>query len=712
MNEPLEAGREFINRLYPHLNSNEDKFNYIIYSLKNLIKVINGDVVVDDQDSPANHELYTEVQLFALCIREKLEEIKKVLTSKILKYLKKERDNLHASGNDESSTTNNSTTITTATLNDYILVSDIKKEQHNAIKEIFKKTDWSIGSKLDKLMKTGDITTMSCSDIMQTTGFSIVAERINYWRYASHFQSVSRGSFFTNLKVTTVRKLRPEAWGFFCPINTPDGTPCGLLNHLTVGCNVSSTKNTLNTSIFYELGLNPSVDFSKTCLFYNGRIMGSVDETSTFVYSLRRYRMLNDLKVEIIYESKENLASVIYVVDSVSMLLRQVINVKENKKEWIGIREQLFLDIETANFESNDVYYDINKFPYKEIDNLKMFSSLAGCISFGDHNPSPRNMYQCQMAKQTMGFYAYNSHIRTDNKAYQINYLQQPIVHTYNNETFEPYPLGYNCVVAVLSYTAYDMEDAVILNKASVDRGMFKGYVISSQKINLEKHSQIIKVSDVGDVIKENDIVLKYEYDGVELFKRYDHSDTGVVEKVLIYDNGSPSITIIYRHLRVPTIGDKFCSRHGQKGVCSVLWPEENMPFTKKGTRPDIIINPHAFPSRMTIGMLLESMVGKVGAQDGKFIDSTIFTKNSYFDLNQEVTDFNKFIKDSSKTNIGKELKDLGFNYFGNEPMYSGVFGTEFRTDIFIGVVYYQRLKHMVGDKYQVRTSWSNNSNN
>ena len=148
------------------------------------------------------------------------------------------------------------------------------------------------------------------------------------------------------------------------------------------------------------------------------------------------------------------------------------------------------------------------------------------------------------------------------------------------------------------------------------------------------------------------------------------------------------SITLRYR--RNPIIGDKFSSRHGQKGTLSVLWPQENMPFSESGISPDVLINPHAFPSRMTIGMLIESMAGKAGALHGMFQDST---------------PFNFHEKDRAIDYFGEQLRASGYHYYGSEPLYSGISGLVMHADIFIGVVYYQRLRHMVSDKSQVRTT-------
>ena len=184
-------------------------------------------------------------------------------------------------------------------------------------------------------------------------------------------------------------------------------------------------------------------------------------------------------------------------------------------------------------------------------------------------------------------------------------------------------------------------------------------------------------------------------YKNCPVIKIYKDSESAYIEEVRIFGGQNPdsfeiNITIKYRIKRFPVIGDKFASRHGQKGTLSQLWPQESMPFTEQGITPDIIINPHAFPSRMTIGMLIESLAGKSGSLYGKFQEFPLFTQ---------------FEDDDAISYFGKELRDKGFDYYGNETMYSGISGEQMKADIFIGVVYYQRLRHMVGDKAQARST-------
>lgn len=707
-----ECGREVLRRsLFVHLDRWEDKYNFLIEGIRKLLRGVDGEIVCDNIDSPANHELYTETQLIALAVKEKLEEIKRGLYIKILNTVRTQ-----ITTGDSTSSLNTSEVLE--------IGDEFDQEQVAKIMRSFTALDFGIGCKVSKFLSTGNITTYSCSDILQTTGFTILAERINFWRFVSHFQSVSRGAFFASLKITTIRKLRPESWGFFCPVHTPDGTPCGILLHLAKGCVAIDSGSGLDPGVFYEFGIVPVMRGVSpgVPLFFNGKLIGFSEKPHDFVAALRKYRSENGLCVEICHEFGRKKYDAIYVSDGLSSLMRRVRNLKTGRIDWIGIKEQVYLNIALSTYVTDDCFNDYDllnikevrykknsiettnnpdnykdsyiEYEYQEIDNSDIFSSVAACIPYADYNPSPRNIYQCQMAKQAMGLPAYNIRSRTDNKTYWVNYLQKPVVMTSSQNALINYPIGFNCIVAVLSYTSYDMEDAVIINKSAKERGLFTGYIYKTEKYVLEKNSFIEYTPQLETSIKEGDVLVRYidETKGV-CFKRYSSSDEGVVDTVRIFENPLPSVTITIRVIRNPNIGDKFCSRHGQKGVLSMLWPEIDMPFTEQGLRPDIIINPHAFPSRMTIGMLLESMSGKAGVALGKEQDATPFVKKSFFN------------EKKPSGSIGEELISCGFNFYGNEPMYSGVTGTEFFTDIFIGCVYYQRLRHMVNDKFQVRTS-------
>lgn len=343
------------------------------------------------------------------------------------------------------------------------------------------------------------------------------------------------------------------------------------------------------------------------------------------------------------------------------------------------------------------------------------------------------------MAKQAMGTPGTSLQYRTDNKAYVLRTGQTPVVRSpmYNKYGLDNFPNGTNAIVAVISYTGYDMDDAMIINKSAHERGFGDGVIYKTKRyaLNEDSRSNSSKTSInslfgfapngevgaeaaasldsdglplVGTRVSEGSIVAAFHsvmfdpstskfnnLDGKTQFFKYKDSEEAFIDQVRIIgsetaDQPCQAISIKYRIPRKPVIGDKFSSRHGQKGVCSQLWPAINMPFSESGMVPDVIINPHAFPSRMTIGMFVESLAGKSGALHGLAQDCTPFQ----FSEDYTAPDF-----------FGEQLRRAGFNFYGNEPMYSGITGQEFAADIYLGVVYYQRLRHMVNDKFQVRTT-------
>jgi len=274
----------------------------------------------------------------------------------------------------------------------------------------------------------------------------------------------------------------------------------------------------------------------------------------------------------------------------------------------------------------------------------------------------------------------------------------------------------------------------MILNKSSFERGFAHASVYKTIEVNLQEEAKRAGAStsgeqarvslgnsvrkngqpvhkcleqdglpEVGSRVKEGDPLycIVDSVAGTEKISKHKERDTAYVDAVrgIGDDSGKPAdnkVSITLRFPRNPVIGDKFSSRHGQKGVLSILWPQEDMPFSETGISPDIIINPHAFPSRMTIGMLVESMAGKSGALHGHYQDATTFT-------------FHESGEKVSVDYFGEQLQAAGYNYYGSEPLYSGVSGCVMQADLYIGVVYYQRLRHMVSDKYQVRATGPTN---
>jgi DNA-directed RNA polymerase I subunit RPA2 len=338
---------------------------------------------------------------------------------------------------------------------------------------------------------------------------------------------------------------------------------------------------------------------------------------------------------------------------------------------------------------------------------------------------------QCQMGKQTMGTPALSLPYRSDNKLYRLLTPQAPLVQTavHSEYKMDEYPNGTNAIVAVISYTGYDMEDSVILNKASLDRGFTNATVTKTIEVNLKDEAKMSghmgvddarfrfsnKLKDdgkplyptldedgmprVGEWINEGEPLYCVVDSVTNVDRVAKHKDREIAHvqsvRAIGTESGKPAeskAAITLRFPREPAIGDKFSSRHGQKGVMSIVWPQEDMPFTESGMTPDILFNPHGFPSRMTIGMLVEMMAAKSGSLHGHYQNGTPF---QFHESGDEV----------SVDYFGKELLAAGYNYYGSEPLYSGISGCVLHADLYIGVVYYQRLRHMVSDKYQVRAT-------
>lgn len=672
-----------------HLNTNEDKFNLLVFMIQKLFTFVEGKCCEEGADSLMVQEVATGGQIYQQILKDRLQHYLTMLRVIINKKM----------------SAPNATTLTQQEM-----VACCRKAG-------------SVQQSLETAISTGNVSILYNGGVPQDKGLTIVVENINRMRYMSHFKSVHRGSFFVSMRTTEARQLLPEAWGFICPVHTPDGSPCGLLNHLSKYCEITdvpspdSVKNI--PKVLESLGMIPYHELltRRNCykVVLDGKVVGLLpNEMASEVASGLRVLKVQGKEVpkmmEIVLVPKKLANSQypgLFLFTSRARMMRPVRNLALNEIEYVGTFEQVYLDI---CIKVEDAYPGLTT--HQELSSTSFLSNLACLIPMPDCNQSPRNMYQCQMGKQSMGSPCHTWHIQAETKLYRLLTPTTPLFRPahYDNIKLDDFAMGINAIVAVISYTGYDMEDAMIINKSSFERGFGHGTILKSEFIDINGKSYFERDplrSDLFDYLDEDGLPcpgtilndgnpLCCYYDGDEskyIVKKFSGKETCFVNNVRLCRGlyaDAKRVCITFRVPRNPTVGDKFASRAGQKGICSRLWPAEDLPFTDSGMVPDIVFNPHGFPSRMTIAMMIELMAGKSAAIHGKVYDATPF----------------RFSGDNTAIDhFGRLLEEAGYSYYGTEKMYSGVEGREMDAAIFFGVCYYQRLRHMVLDKYQVRST-------
>jgi DNA-directed RNA polymerase subunit B len=479
----------------------------------------------------------------------------------------------------------------------------------------------------------------------------------------------------------------------------------------------------------YLLGYTTTPDILVNT-FREMRRKGEISGEANIVY----YRNYNEIYVNA--DEGRIRRPLVVVEDGKSQLKQRYIrNIRQERWSWSDLVREGIIEYMDSDEEEN-AYIAINNeeltsgHTHMELCPYTILGVGASIIPYAEHNQSPRNTYQAAMAKQAPGIYALNYKDRTDTRAHLLHYPQKPLVATKPMDVtgYSERPAGQNFVIAILSSIGYNMEDAIIFNKGAVQRGLghssfyriykavckqylggskdrlsvpeagIRGYHGADSYRMLEVDGLIATEAEVkgGDILigKTSPPRFMEEYRGLEARgpQLRDTSvgvrptEVGVVDSVFITKDieGSQLVKIKVRGNRIPELGDKFVSRHGQKGVIGMLVPQEDMPFSASGVTPDIIMNPHAYPSRMTVGQFIEAIGGKAASIRGEIVDGT------------------PFANEDPKT-LQEHLVNFGLQGGGREILYDGQSGKRFEAEVFLGVAFYQKLHHMVVDKIHAR---------
>jgi DNA-directed RNA polymerase II subunit RPB2 len=604
-------------------------------------------------------------------------------------------------------------------------------------------------------------------------GVSQVLNRLNYVSGISHLRRISTPIEKTG-KLIAPRKLHNTQFGYICPSETPEGHSVGVVKNMSSSSIVSIYSNPKTVKEYIDsLGTVQSLEsttvmekHTSTRIFLNGAWIGTipVEKSLWTLERLQKSKRSGRIHIQtgiiwrpalrelwITTEAGRMLRPLFFVralkeiaADKTGRLIQEIYSIQrweelllwqsptgENLMEYIdpGETESSYISMKAVDAVSPGA----PDYTHAEIHASTILGTLASNIPFPDHNQSPRNSYQCAMGKQSMGMFALNFRERFDAMAHLLCYPQVPFVSPFMSRFYgaQTMSCGQNIIVAIMTYTGYNQEDSVMINRGALDRGLFRSIFYRTYKdeerknqssgeeerfvrpdpslTKQMKNGNYEKLDETGFVpeqtfVNTDDILIGKVVPlrvptgmvvpvGSKTFRDVSrtmrNNEVGWVDRIFKNRNGEgySFAKVRMRQDRIPEIGDKFSSRHGQKGTVGMILNAEDMPQTASGLIPDIIINPHCIPSRMTIAQLMETLLGKMGCELGCLGDGSPFN-------------------DVTLEGITKIMRDnLGMEPQGNEILFNGFTGRQMETSIFMGPCYYQRLRHCSADKMHSRSS-------
>lgn len=688
------------NEFLPHLGLDSSpeivlkKASFFALILVKLAKVFSGQRPVDDRDDFALKRVESTGQLFALLMRQLYRQLLKSMTTYVAKM-----------------TESGKALTVTDCLNAKRITSGIKYA-----------------------VSTGQWGVMKASS---QHGVAQILARMNASAPLSHLRRINT-PINREGKLPKPRQLALSSIGILDAVETPEGQACGLVEnlalvaHVRLGCDSGA----LAELLLLHGAMSPLTRAPGGLpwkVFLNGSIEGRCEDGERVAGLLRRWRRCCMLPADASVFVDASLLSLHVDMDAGCLMrpmlradrladFRRLLRTSPPTQLWNDLISEGALEFLDKNEEK---MVQVGR-THLDVHESCILGICSGMIPFLNMNQAPRNIYEAAMAKQSIGSFSLQNEDRTDTVSHVLHYPQHPLVQTMVHDVtgLQDLPGGATVVVAVLSRTGFNQEDSIIVNKGAIDRGLFRSSIFKCYKdeerglgadverfgaVNVSavgaRQANYCKVDadglpslgafvDNGDVIiSKRMIASQLGADRKKKLIQVDHStvlrssEPMRVRRVHVSSNkdGGRLARVCLDAVRVPEIGDKLSSHHGQKGVIGMILPEVEMPFTADGVVPDIIVSPHGLPSRMTVGQLLECLLGKLCCMEGQVGDGTPFS-------------------DTTIEAVGEQLRRHGFHDRGNERLFDSTSGQPLETTVFVGLVHYQRLKHFVRDKVHARS--------